>query len=171
MRAIRVATAVLLGAGALALTAPTAAQAREDITPFGFAVEPSTIAAGGRVTLRVERGEGCRGPVRVTSGVFDPVVVPPHTSTATAAVDRGARPGAVYQVMFVCDGASGSTSLTIAGGAPGEHTPHPVPRHGAHAGGGGTVAGFDLRELGLGVLLVAGSVGTAYHLSRRRESP
>ncbi|MCZ9344716.1 hypothetical protein NGM37_43910, partial [Streptomyces sp. TRM76130] len=42
------------------------------------------------------------------------------------------------------------------------------PEKGVRAGEGGTVAGFDLRNIGLGSLLVAGSVGAAYHLSRRR---
>jgi hypothetical protein len=37
-----------------------------------------------------------------------------------------------------------------------------------HAGEGGTVAGFDLKEIGLGAALIAGSVGAAYHFSRRR---
>ncbi len=37
-----------------------------------------------------------------------------------------------------------------------------------HAGEGGTFAGFDLKELGLGAALITGALGTAYHLSRRR---
>ncbi|MFC4332666.1 hypothetical protein ACFPC0_33855 [Streptomyces andamanensis] len=41
-------------------------------------------------------------------------------------------------------------------------------QHGVRAGGGGTVAGFDLKEVGMGTALIAGSVGTAYYLSRRR---
>lgn len=47
--------------------------------------------------------------------------------------------------------------------------PYPVPR-GVHAGEGGTVAGFDLKEIGLGAALIVGSVGTAYHFSRRRAA-
>ncbi|GHF78842.1 hypothetical protein [Streptomyces thermodiastaticus] len=41
-------------------------------------------------------------------------------------------------------------------------------RHGVHAGGGGTVAGFDLKEVGMGSALIAGSLGAAYCLARRR---
>ncbi|MET9144282.1 hypothetical protein [Streptomyces sp. NPDC004042] len=41
-------------------------------------------------------------------------------------------------------------------------------QHGVRAGGGGTVAGFDLKEVGMGTALITGSVGTAYYLSRRR---
>jgi hypothetical protein len=37
-----------------------------------------------------------------------------------------------------------------------------------HAGEGGAVAGFDLKEIGLGAALIAGSLGVAYHFSRRR---
>jgi hypothetical protein len=37
-----------------------------------------------------------------------------------------------------------------------------------HAGEGGTLAGFDLKEIGLGAALIAGSLGVAYHFSRRR---
>ncbi|MFK4144815.1 hypothetical protein [Streptomyces sp. NPDC004065] len=42
-------------------------------------------------------------------------------------------------------------------------------RHGVHAGGGGTVAGFDLEQIGMGTALIAGSVGAAYFLARRRS--
>ncbi|MFF9126796.1 hypothetical protein ACF09J_26535 [Streptomyces sp. NPDC014889] len=41
-------------------------------------------------------------------------------------------------------------------------------RHGVRAGVGGTVAGFDLKQIGLGTALIGGSLGTAYCLSRRR---
>jgi hypothetical protein len=41
-------------------------------------------------------------------------------------------------------------------------------RHGVRAGEGGTIAGFDLKKVGMGTALIAGSVGTAYYLSRRR---
>ncbi|MFR9799685.1 hypothetical protein ACL02U_27890 [Streptomyces sp. MS06] len=168
MRAIRVASAALLGVGALSLAAPAAvATSDHDVTPFGFSVEPSTIAAGGQVRLRLERDDGgCKGAATVTSGVFDTVTIPRHRSTATARVDRDARPGAVYEVTFTCDRVSGSTPLTIAGGHSTELTP--VPR-GVHAGQGGSVAGFDLGRIGLGAALVTASVGAAYRLVRRRS--
>ncbi|MFB7595360.1 hypothetical protein [Streptomyces sp. NPDC056160] len=41
-------------------------------------------------------------------------------------------------------------------------------QHGVRAGEGGTIAGFDLKEVGMGTALIAGSVGAAYYLSRRR---
>ncbi|MFB8774693.1 hypothetical protein [Streptomyces broussonetiae] len=192
MRGICVASAVLLGVSALSSCAPHAvARADDNITPFGFSVMPSTIAAGGQVSLRVDRtGGGCRGTATVTSGVFDTVAIRPGQSSATAVVDRDARAGATYRVTFTCDGASGSTDLTIAAAHPGHHpthqptrqpehrpehradhrsTPeHVVPQKGVHAGEGGTLGGFDLKDIGLGLALVTGSVGAAYHLSRRR---
>jgi len=173
MRAIRVASAALLGVTALTLTAPAAlAKGDNDITPFGFSVLPSTIAAGGQVTLRIDRNDGgCKGPATVTSAVFDTVTIHPSHSQATAVVDWDAKPGAMYQVTFTCDNVSGSTELTIAGGRPTSHpVPQPFPPGGVHAGEGGSIAGFDLKEIGLGAALIAGSIGAAYHLSRRRTS-
>ncbi|MEU0586746.1 hypothetical protein [Streptomyces sp. NPDC006132] len=171
MRAIRVASAVLLGAGALTSCVPAADAAIR--TDFGFAVEPSTVAAGGRVTLRVERNEACRGEAAVSSPVFDVVTIPPGKSSATAVVDWDAERGAVYDVEFVCDESSGTARLTIAGGRPTHHpTPHPTHHHrhpkGVHAGEGGTFAGLDLKEIGLGAALIAGALGAAHHFSRRR---
>ncbi|MES5817818.1 hypothetical protein [Streptomyces sp. RG80] len=171
MRAIRVAAAALLGVGALALAAPAAVAQGDNITPFGFSVLPSTIAAGGQVTLQLDRDHGgCTGSATVSSGVFDTITIPGNRSSATAVVDWDAKPGAVYKVTFACDGVSGSTNLTIASGrtTPTQPTPYPYNR-GVHAGEGGTVAGFDLGEIGLGAALIAGSVGAAYHFSRRRS--
>ncbi|MDQ1065847.1 hypothetical protein [Streptomyces canus] len=171
MRVIRVAAAALLGATALTFSAPAAvAKADTNITPFGFSVLPSTIAAGGQVALLLERNhDGCRGSATVTSAVLDTVIIPPHKSYATAIVDWDARPGSVYRVTFTCDGVSGSTSVTIAGGHPDGPTPLPLhPDRGVHAGeGGSSIAGFDLKELGMGAALITGSVGAAYHFSRR----
>jgi hypothetical protein len=177
MRAICVASAsaVLLGAGALTSCVPADAAIRTD---FGFSVEPSTVAAGGEVTLRVERNEACQGEAAVSSPVFDVVAIPPWKSSATASVDWDAEPGAVYDVEFVCDESSGTARLTIADGRPTHHPTHHPTRHpwdhhrhpskGVHAGEGGTLAGFDLKEIGLGAALIAGALGTAYHFARRR---
>jgi hypothetical protein len=171
MRAIRVASAALLGMTALALVMPVAAAEGDDdggtdhdITSFGFDVTPSTIAAGGRVTLSVE---GCRKTAEVTSGVFDTVTLHKGQSTGTATVDWEARPGAVYDVTFRCGHESGHTDLTIAGGRPDDPT-HPPAHRGVKAGVGGAAGGFDPGEIGLGAALVAGSVGAAYRWSRRR---
>ena len=172
MRAIRVASAALLGVTALTFTAPAAfAGDRDDhgITPFAFSVQPSTIAAGGQVSLLLKREGGCKGSATVTSGVFDTVTIPPGQSSATAMVDWDARPGAVYDVTFSCGGASGSTGLTIAGGRPVTPTPVPLQR-GVRAGVGGSAGGFDLKEIGMGAALIAGSVGAAWYMTRRRTS-
>ncbi|MGC0398552.1 hypothetical protein RKD27_001196 [Streptomyces sp. SAI-126] len=170
MRAIGVASAALLGVTALAFSAPAAtAKGDNNITPFGFSVLPSTIAPGGQVTLLLERDHGgCKGSATVTSAVFDTITIPSHKSQATAVVDWDAKPGAVYHVTFTCDGVSGSTGLTIAGGRVGP-TPVPLnPDRGVHAGEGGSFAGLDVKELGMGALLIVGSIGAAYHFSRRR---
>ncbi|MFF4905308.1 hypothetical protein [Streptomyces sp. NPDC001260] len=174
MRAIRVASAALLGVGALAFSAaPAAANDGGNVTPFGFSVLPATVTAGGQITFRLDRDSGgCKGSVTVSSAVFDTVTIPRGRSSGTATVDVDAKAMAVYQVTFSCDGMSGSTDLTIAGGRPVGPTPVPInpanPDRGVHAGEGGSVAGFDLREIGLGAALIAGSVGAAYHFSRRR---
>lgn len=174
MRAIRVASAALLGVSALAFSAPAAVakgDGNHNITPFGFSVLPSTIAAGGQVTLQVERNDGgCKGPATVSSGVFDTVTIPRGRSSATAMVDWDAKPGAVYQVTFTCDGVSGSTGLTIATGRTNNNDPQPVrpASHAVRAGEGGSVAGFDLKEIGIGAALVVSSVGAAYRFSRHR---
>ncbi|MFD9391948.1 hypothetical protein ACFWBB_14830 [Streptomyces sp. NPDC060000] len=174
MRAIRVASAALLGVTALTFSAPAAAAGDDDnhyVMSNGYSVLPSTIAAGGQVILQVDRGtSGCRSSVTVHSGVFNTVVIPRGSSSAVAVVDRDARAGASYRVTFDCGGISAVKELTIVGGRPFDPTPvpYPVPR-GVHAGEGGTADGFDLEEIGLGAALIAGSVGAAYCFSRRRD--
>ncbi|MEU3984210.1 hypothetical protein AB0F77_29730 [Streptomyces sp. NPDC026672] len=177
MRAIRVAPAVLLGATALVLSAPAAvaddSDAGHDVTPFGFRVEPATVAAGGRVTLRLDRDGGCAGGATVTSGVFDTVRIPPGGTSTTVTVDGDVRAGTTDRVTFSCDGASGSTDLRIAdgplpSGAPATARIQQVPGAVQAGEGGGSTGDFDLKEIGLGTGLVAGSVAVAYHIARRR---
>jgi hypothetical protein len=163
MRAIRVTSAALLGVSALTCTAP-AAHASAESTGFRVSVLPSTTAPGGQVILRAT---GCDQDVFVSSGVFDDVTIRRGQTSATAMVDWDAKPGAVYEVTFHCGTFWQSADLTIAGGHPVQPTPVP-PNRGVHAGGGGSFAGFDLEEIGLGAALIAGSVGAAYHFSRRR---
>ncbi|WP_055491200.1 hypothetical protein [Streptomyces sp. TP-A0356] len=43
-------------------------------------------------------------------------------------------------------------------------------RHGVHAGVGGSIGGFDPKQIGLGVVLIAGTLGAAWHMSRRRTA-
>ncbi|MEU6547212.1 hypothetical protein [Streptomyces sp. NPDC046859] len=164
MRAIRVASAALLGASALAATAP-AAHASGDDSGFWARVVPSAVEPGGQVRLHAS---GCEQSVTVSSGVFDTVVIPRWRTTARVTVDRDAKRGAVYEVSFYCGTFWQSADLRITGGRP---EPRPRPAHldkGVKAGAGGTPAGFDLKEIGLGAALVTGAIGTAYHLSRRR---
>jgi hypothetical protein len=183
MRAIHAASAALLAVTAVGCAAradfANGADGGPGGAPFGFAVQPSVVAAGGRVTLRVDRDGACRDRVTVMSGVFPMVTVPPRQETATATVGRDAMPGATYLVTFSCAAVAGSTELTVAGGRS-HHRPVPLrpaypmervqPQRGVRAGEGGSLAGFDLKEIGLGAALVAGSAAAAYRLSRRRGS-
>ncbi|GHH17532.1 hypothetical protein [Streptomyces lanatus] len=164
MRAIRVATAALLGVGALAVTAP-AAQAQGDNSGFWATVRPTTVPPGGLVRLRAT---GCEQSVTVSSGVFDTVTIPRGRTTARARVDRDARPGAVYEVSFYCGTFWQSVDLTIAGGGPDRPDRPDVPQRGVHAGEGGSFAGLDLKEIGLGAVLITAVLGTTHRLSRPR---
>ncbi|MGW1619753.1 hypothetical protein [Streptomyces sp. NPDC002172] len=149
MRAIRVASAALLGLGALALCAPvilasdTGGGGRDGRPSFGFRVTPTTVAAGGRVSLHLDRGSGCRGAATVTSGLFDTVRIPSERDSVTAAVDRTAQSQASYRVTIVCDGTSASTELAIASSTSAGHGDgHP---DGTSAGDGRTDERTDAR--------------------------
>ncbi|MDG4861427.1 hypothetical protein P8605_25155 [Streptomyces sp. T-3] len=175
MRAIASASVAIATVGALALgtAAATAAMDNDDggtsggnITSFGFSVTPSTIAAGGQVTLKVD---GCGSQATASSGVFDTVTIP-KGQTGTATVDWDAKPGAMYTVTFDCNGEKGTTDLTIATGGSNNHTSPPPVRHGVRAGFGGSLADLDLGELGLGAALIAGALGSAYYWARRRPA-
>jgi hypothetical protein len=175
MRVIRVASAALLGAATALTLTVSAAHAQEDQPDdFQVAVFPSTVVAGGAVALHTT---GCDRYVTVSAGVFDPLILRTGQTWATAVVDRDAEPGAVYEVTFRCGTVWQSTDLTIASDRPShrstaarpagtkaEHTDYPKA---VQAGEGGSFAGFDLREIGLGLALITGSVGAAYHFSRR----
>ncbi|MFD9000205.1 hypothetical protein ACFV0T_04340 [Streptomyces sp. NPDC059582] len=174
MPAIRVVSAALLGLGALAVSASAVVPSGDDdhdVTPFGFGLLPHSVAAGEQVTLQIDRGDdGCEGDATVTSGIFDTVRIASDQESATTTIDRDVRAGAAYQVTFTCDGASGSTQLNVTDGGPEDATPSPTQQApgAVEAGEGGTLGGFDIKEIGLGTALVAGSIGAAYHLSRRR---
>lgn len=161
MRAIRVASAALLGVSALLLTAP-AAQARGDTEGFRVAVLPSTVAPGGRVTLHAT---GCEQSVSVSSGVFDTVIIPRGRTSARVVMDRDAEPGARYEVSFHCGTFWQDVDLTIGGG---RDVAPPHWHNGVAAGEGGSLADLNLKEIGMGAALIAASLGTAHHLSRRR---
>ena len=184
MRAIRIASAALLSAAALGLGAAPTALAEENepnITSFGFSVTPATVAPGGTVTLT---SDGCEVPsVTVTSGVFDTVTLSEGRS-GTATVDVDAKAGARYEITFDCKGERGTTNLTIGpptgpghdpGHDPGKIT-GPDTSPGAHKGvkagfgseAGATDEGLGATELVTGVLLIAGALGAAVVLTRRR---
>ncbi|MEV8420564.1 hypothetical protein [Streptomyces niveus] len=192
MRAIRAASAALLGAAALALTTPAVAMATAaaPATPFGFAVTPSVIAAGGQVTLTVT---GCSSTATATSGVFDDTVIPSGGS-ARASIFWDAKPGAMYEVTFTCNGEEGTTDLTIAGGTPAPTptptrtaTPTPTrtaspaatrtptssstaiaPPGGVKGGLGGSFIGMNGTELAVGTgLVAAAALGTVLVVRRR----
>ncbi|MDT0469555.1 hypothetical protein [Streptomyces gibsoniae] len=43
-------------------------------------------------------------------------------------------------------------------------------QHGVRAGAGGSIAGFDPKEIGIGAALITSALGTAWYLSRRRTA-
>ncbi|MER6126636.1 hypothetical protein ABT173_29300, partial [Streptomyces sp. NPDC001795] len=101
MRAIRVASAALLGIGALALTGCTGPVANGDggIGGFGYNVQPASVEPGGRLNLPVQ---GCNDNATVYSGAFEAVTIPRGRGSGTALVDRNVRPGEMYDVTFQC---------------------------------------------------------------------
>ncbi|MFB7270142.1 hypothetical protein [Streptomyces sp. NPDC056244] len=181
MRAIRAASAALLGVAAFALTAPAAVAAD---APFGYSITPSTVAPGGRVTLAVTK---CSTPATASSGVFDTVTIP-SGRTATATVDWDAKAGARYEVTFTCNGVSAKTTVAVSNSA---RTPAPVPvptgttgttaavpapagtvssPGGVRGGLGGSIGGMNMAEIVTGTaLVVAGITGTVYAIRRRAE--
>ncbi|UNM12702.1 hypothetical protein J4032_15285 [Streptomyces formicae] len=178
MRAIPIASAALLGAAALALTTPTASAADADSAggaagaarkqPFSFAVTPSTVVPGGRVTLTVT---GCPTSAAASSGVFDTVTIPPG-QTGAATVDRDARRGAVYSVTFTCGSQSGTTDLRIAGGsAPATtrstSTTSTASPKGVRGGIGGSIESLNAGKIATGAGLVIIAAGGIYFVVRR----
>ncbi|MFD7961962.1 hypothetical protein ACFV5J_14290 [Streptomyces zaomyceticus] len=189
MRAIRAASVALLSAAAVIVVAPTALAGEDEnhgVTSFGFSVTPTTIAPGGTVTLT---SDGCEEPsVTVTSGVFDTITLNEGRS-GTATVDLDAKAGAQYEITFDCKGERGTTTLTVAQGGTGGtggNTSGNTGGHdegtatGAHKGvkaGYGTAAatgadseGLGVAEVVTGVLLIAGALGAAVVLTRRRDA-
>ncbi|MBO1332045.1 hypothetical protein [Streptomyces sp. VRA16 Mangrove soil] len=168
MIAIRTASAAALGLTLLSLAAApsaTAAVAGDSNDSFQVSVSPTTIAAGGQVTLYAS---GCSGETTVSAGIFDSVTIGGGSGQRSAMVDWDAKQGAMYTVKFSCAGGpSRSVDLTIASGRTDPTPPPPVP-HGVKAGVGGSLGGFDLQEIALGGALIAGALGGAYYFSRRR---
>lgn len=181
------ATGVVLALGAAGTSAAVAAEA-QPVTSFAFAITPSTVAPGGQVVLSVS---GCNSAFATSSsGVFDTVSIA-RGRTARVTVDRDARPGALYSVTFTCNGETGSADLTIAGATSRPTTSSTVgpPRRlpspptapalpaaptsrgatlGVRGGLGGSVAGANLLELGIGAGFVLTAVGATGYVLRRR---
>ncbi|MET9494698.1 hypothetical protein [Streptomyces sp. NPDC006552] len=167
MHAIRATSAAVLSVAALALAASPASAGDADDYTFEVNASPTTVAPGGQVMLSQT---GCKGTTEVSSGIFDTITLTGRHSSRSVTVDWDAKRGAMYSVKFSCEGhRSRSLDLTIEGDRPDDPTPTPVPiDHGVNAGAGGSIGGFDLREMGLGAALIAGALGTAYSLVRRR---
>ncbi|MFE1955628.1 hypothetical protein ACFW9D_34760 [Streptomyces sp. NPDC059524] len=170
MRSISVLSSVALASlVALGPAAPAAfagdddGGTQPDVTSFGFSVTPSTVAAGGTVTLS---STGCEVPtVNVDAPVFDKAQLNEGHSV-TRQVYPDAKPGAQYAVTFECNGETGTTTLTIATGRP---SPAPVDR-GVRAGVGGSVGGTDPALLAAGGVLIAGALGAGYVRLRKRRT-
>lgn len=195
MRAIRVASAALLGAGALVLSAP-AAHATD-----GGCRAASTVTSGLFGTVLIPPGQGA-GALNTGSQALYPVLFTCAGLTAPAEPARAASGsdghgegrtdghesgsgngnGNNHENGHGDDQTGGRTedsgtgsdsdsdSGTDGGGTDGreELNPQPLPpSRGVQAGEGGSFAGFDLKEIGLGAALVVGAVGTAYRVSRR----
>ncbi|MCX5380224.1 hypothetical protein [Streptomyces sp. NBC_00091] len=144
MGAIRSSAIALLSTGAAGavlafgvFAAPSAPAAEPaQVTSFGFAVTPSTVAPGGQVTLSVTNCDAAYATA--SSGVFDTVSIA-RGQTVRVTVDRDARRGALYSVTFTCNGENGSADLTIAGGTTSPSTSsttgiRPSPSTGTTAG-------------------------------------
>ncbi|WP_372348145.1 hypothetical protein [Streptomyces sp. KL116D] len=168
MRSISVLTSALVSLAAVGLTAPGAVAddggTQPDVTSFGFTVTPSTVAAGGTVTLGSTE---CDVPsVRVDAPVFDAVTLNEGHS-ATARVYPDAKPGAQYDVTFDCNGEKGRATLTIATGS--DHSGTTVDR-GVKAGLGGSSGSTDPALVAAGGALIAGALGMAGLRLRKRRS-
>ncbi|MEU3059804.1 hypothetical protein AB0P12_20485 [Streptomyces subrutilus] len=173
------ATGAVLALGAFGAPAASAAEAAP-VTSFGFSLTPSTVAPGGQVVVAVT---GCASAfATVSSGVFDTVSIA-RGQTARVTVDRDARRGAQYSVTFTCNGENGSADLTIAGGTTAPTTSSttgartgvtgvtgvtPGSAQGVRGGLGGSVAGPDPVELGVGAALFLAAAGGAAYAVRRR---
>ncbi|WP_434589630.1 hypothetical protein [Streptomyces sp. A5-4] len=166
-----VVSTALLGIAALSFAVPVAAaeDGNNNITSFGFTVAPSTIAAGGTVTLNATE---CQVPtVKVMAPVFDDVTLN-EGKPGTAQVYPDAKPGAQYDVTFECKGEKGTTTLTIAGGNQHPNTSAGTGdrvHKGVKAGAGGSFSDADPVQIAVGSAVLAGALGFGVYLSRRRS--
>ncbi|MFD5059725.1 hypothetical protein [Streptomyces sp. NPDC058394] len=172
MRPIGVAPVALLGAAALALTAPAAtahaAMSKEAPSATRPIVAPSVVAPGGQVTLAAR---GCSKAATASSGVFDSITIP-SGGTAAATVDWDAKPGAAYEVTFICNTSPTSTAkirLTISAGNP-TPTSTTIARHSVQGGLGGIGRMSSAEVVGATALAVVATTGAVFVVRRRKES-
>lgn len=181
MRAIRVTPVALLGAAALALTAPVvtayaATTGGPSNSGSGYTVAPAVVTPGGQVTLAAK---GCSTTATASSGVFDTVTIP-QNGTGRATVDRDAKPGAAYEVTFTCNTSPSSTAkvnLTISAATSTPTTSSTssavssASPAGVQGGLGGSIDSTNSGEIVAGTALaVAAAAGTVFVVRRRREN-
>jgi hypothetical protein len=165
MRAIRVVSAALLGLSALTVTTPVAVADVSDSHSYGSGSHSddggdSRSGGGGDEN----RSGGGRDEDRSGGGRDE------DRSGGGRDEDRSGGGGGNSHSRGGGGGDSrsddGGDDEGRSGGHGGRKPEH--FQHGVRAGEGGTIAGFDLKEIGMGTALIAGSVGAAYYLSRRR---
>ncbi|MEU6321070.1 hypothetical protein, partial [Streptomyces sp. NPDC047009] len=145
MGAIRTLSATVLGVTALTLTGCTSTGGGDDDSNAAFAynLQPEKVSPGGRLALPVQ---GCKDDATVYSGVFDTVTIPKGRTTATATVDRGARPGSTYNVTFRCGQEYGHRRLAIAASS----EDNDANGDGYRKTGGGNGGGYNGNGIGNG---------------------
>ena len=171
MRAIRAATAALLGAASLVLTAPLAVADDGKQTSPLFTVSPSTVSPGGRVALSAS---GCTTTAYASSGVFDAVTIQPgHLRHRRGGLGRPARRPVLGPVQLPRQRPRNVQShdrrRTL-------HPHHPVPTvttspQGVRGGLGGSAERMDPREIAAGgALVLAAATATVFVVRRRAGS-
>ncbi|WFE21589.1 hypothetical protein O7621_27815 [Solwaraspora sp. WMMD937] len=130
--------------------------------------DPSTVNAGGRVTIRASCGDDNTSQATVESDAFGRVIVMPDQDVLTGqvTVPGSKRPGR-YPVDLQCqNGNTATTTLTVTG------TAHPT--RGPDAGGGGTAsasAGSGGSALLVGGIAAIGlGAGIGLFAMRRRRA-
>jgi len=158
-----VAIAVLLGA-ATALFGVTPAYAGDTFVE----ADPSTVQAGGRVTIRASCGDDNNSQATVESDAFGRVIVSPDNGVLTGAVTvPGSKRVGRYPVDLQCqNGNTATTTLTVTGTA--------QPTRGPDAGGGGTASGGTGTSgsvvLASGVAAIGVGAGIGLLALRRRRA-
>ncbi|MFI6059668.1 hypothetical protein [Streptomyces sp. NPDC051286] len=126
------------------------------------------IARGGLVTLAAR---GCLTTATASSGIFDSVTIP-RGGSASATVDRDAKPGASYEVSFICNTSPTSTAeIRLAISAP---TPTPgstaIAPNGVQGDLGGGIGRMNAAQLvGGTAVAVAATTGAVFVVRRRNE--